>query len=167
MTLRFKEDTNMNEPIISEILQDMLPVLDNSQLAKLKGVLEHKLWNAEIVYKTVEDSFDKSNEEFTELFISAKRVEGCSLKTLRYYLATINKMTNTVGKHITKITTEDLRKYLSDYHEENNCSKSNIDNIRRILSSFFSWLEDEDYILKSPVRRIHKIKSAKTVRNTN
>lgn len=79
---------------------------------------------------------------------------------------TINKMTNTVGKHITKITTEDLRKYLSDYHEENNCSKSNIDNIRRILSSFFSWLEDEDYILKSPVRRIHKIKSAKTVKET-
>lgn len=166
ITLKFKEDTNMNEPIISEILQDMLPVLDNSQLAKLKGVLEHKLWNAEIVYKTVEDSFDKSNEEFTELFISAKRVEGCSSKTLRYYLATINKMTDIVGKHITKITTEDLRKYLSDYHEENNCSKSNIDNIRRILSSFFSWLEDEDYILKSPVRRIHKIKSAKTVKET-
>lgn len=156
----------MNEPMISEILQEMLPVLDNSQLAKLKGVLEHKLWNVEIVNKTVEDSFDKSNKEFTELFISAKRVEGCSPKTLRYYLATINKMTDTVGKHITKITTEDLRKYLSDYHEENNCSKSNIDNIRRILSSFFSWLEDEDYILKSPVRRIHKIKSAKTVKET-
>ena len=156
----------MNEPMISEILQEMLPVLNNSQLAKLKGVLEHKLWNVEIVNKTVEDSFDKSNEEFTELFISAKRVEGCSSKTLRYYLATINKMTDTVGKHITKITTEDLRKYLSDYHEENNCSKSNIDNIRRILSSFFSWLEDEDYILKSPVRRIHKIKSAKTVKET-
>ena len=166
ITSRFKEDTNMNESIISEILQDMLPVLDNSQLAKLKGVLEHKLWNVEIVNKTVEDSFDKSNEEFTELFISAKRVEGCSYKTLKYYLATINKMTDTVGKHITKITTEDLRKYLSDYHEENNCSKSNIDNIRRILSSFFSWLEDEDYILKSPVRRIHKIKSAKTVKET-
>ena len=156
----------MNEPMISEILQEMQPVLDNSQLAKLKGVLEHKLWNVEIVNKTVEDLFDKSNEEFTELFISAKRVEGCSSKTLRYYLATINKMTDTVGKHITKITTEDLRKYLSDYHEENNCSKSNIDNIRRILSSFFSWLEDEDYILKSPVRRIHKIKSAKTVKET-
>lgn len=156
----------MNEPMISEILQEMLPVLDNSQLAKLKGVLEHKLWNVEIVNKTVEDSFDKSNEEFTELFISAKRVEGCSSKTLRYYLATINKMTDTVEKHITKITTEDLRKYLSDYHEKNNCSKSNIDNIRRILSSFFSWLEDEDYILKSPVRRIHKIKSAKTVKET-
>ena len=155
----------MNEPIISEILQEMLPVLDNAQLAKLKGVLEHKLWNVEIVKKTVEDSFDKSNKEFTELFISAKRVEGCSPKTLRYYLATINKMTDTVGKHITKITTEDLRKYLSDYHEENNCSKSNIDNIRRILSSFFSWLEDEDYILKSPVRRIHKIKSSKTVKD--
>ena len=155
----------MNEPIISEILQEMLPVLDNAQLAKLKGVLEHKLWNVEIVKKTVEDSFDKSNKEFTELFISAKRVEGCSPKTLRYYLATINKMTDTVGKHITKITTEDLRKYLSDYHEENNCSKSNIDNIRRIFSSFFSWLEDEDYILKSPVRRIHKIKSSKTVKD--
>ena len=156
----------MNEPMISEILQEMLPVLDNSQLAKLKDVLEHKLWNVEIVNKTVEDSFVKSNKEFTELFISAKRVEGCSPKTLRYYLATINKMTDTVGKHITKITTEELRKYLSDYHEENNCSKSNIDNIRRILSSFFSWLEDEDYILKSPVRRIHKIKSSKTVKET-
>ena len=156
----------MNEPMISEILQEMLPVLDNSQLAKLKGVLEHKLWNVEIVNKTVEDSFAKSNKEFTELFISAKRVEGCSPKTLRYYLATINKMTDTVGKHITKITTEDFRKYLSDYHEGNNCSKSNIDNIRRILSSFFSWLEDEDYILKSPVRRIHKIKSSKTVKET-
>lgn len=155
----------MNEPIISEILQEMLQVLDNAQLAKLKGVLEHKLWNVEIVKKTVEDSFDKSNKEFTELFISPKKVEGCSPKTLRYYLATINKMTDTVGKHITKITTEDLRKYLSDYHEEDNCSKSNIDNIRRILSSFFSWLEDEDYILKSPVRRIHKIKSSKTVKD--
>lgn len=157
----------MNETIISDILQEMLPVLDNMQLARLKKVLEHRLWDAEIVKKSNESvPFELSNEEFVDLFVAAKRVEGCSNKTLRYYLATIKKMTEKVGKHITQITTEDLRIYLSEYHEENNCSKANIDNIRRILSSFFSWLEDEDYILKSPVRRIHKIKAAKTVKET-
>ena len=100
------------------------------------------------------------------MFLSAKRIEGCSEKTLKYYQSTINKMLSCTDKHLTHITTDDLREYLAEYHRTNTCSKSNIDNIRRILSSFFSWLEDEDYILKSPVRRIHKIKSAKTVKET-
>ena len=45
-------------------------------------------------------------------------------------------------------------------------SKVTLDNVRRILSSFFAWLEDEDYIVKSPVRRIHKVKTGKTVKET-
>lgn len=82
----------MNESIIGDILQEMLPVLDKMQLARLKRVLEHKLWDAEIVKKNNEAiPFDLSNDEFIDLFVAAKRVEGCSNKTLGYYLATIIK----------------------------------------------------------------------------
>ena len=62
------------------------------------------------------------------------------------------------------MTTEILKKYLSDYQSQNNCSKVTVDNVRRNLSSFFSWLEEEDHIMKSPIRRIHKIKTGTTVK---
>nr|WP_027215829.1 site-specific integrase [Butyrivibrio fibrisolvens] len=91
--------------------------------------------------------------------ISAKRVEGCSEKTLKYYLATIEAMNSSLEKDVRIIQTEDLRNYLTDYQMQNGSIKVTIDNIRRILSSFFAWLEDEDYIIKSPVRRIHKVKT--------
>ena len=100
------------------------------------------------------------------MFLSAKKVEGCSEKTLRYYKASLNKFFHTVDKHVTHITTDDLRAYLANYLQESQCSKTNIDNIRRILSSFFAWLENECYILKSPVRRIHKIRTNKPVKET-
>lgn len=103
---------------------------------------------------------------YVEIFLSAKRIEGCSEKSLDYYENTIEKMLVTIGKSAKHITTDDLRGYLSDYQSQNNSSKVTIDSIRRILSSFFSWLEDEDYIIKSPVRRIHKVKTAKTVKET-
>ncbi len=157
----------MKATLITEIIQEMLPFLDNAQIGRLKEVLETKLWDLEIIKRTgCKEQFEKTNNEFINLFISAKRVEGCSEKTLKYYLATINRMIVEIEKNVTHITTEDLRDYLSAYHENQKCSKSNIDNIRRILSSFFSWLEDEDYILKSPVRRIHKIKSSQTIKET-
>jgi len=103
---------------------------------------------------------------YTELFISAKRIEGCSEKTLTYYNSTISHMENTIGKSPMQITTEDLREYLLNYQSENDSSKITIDNIRRILSSFFSWLEDEDYIVKSPIRRIHKVKTSINIKET-
>ena len=65
---------------------------------------------------------------------------------------------------ICHITTSDIRTYLSDYQEEHQSSKVTIDNMRRIFSSFFAWLEDEDYIAKSPVRRIHKVKTDSLVK---
>ncbi len=158
----------MKNQIITDIEQSMLPYLDNAQMEQLHVVLNYVLWNADISIN--EDTSAKkdiaSNEDFLELFTSAKKVEGCSEKTLRYYKATIRKLFDLLDKHISHITTDDLRKYLSEYQKINNCSKSNIDNIRRILSSFFAWLEDENYILKSPVRRIHKIKTTKTVKET-
>jgi site-specific recombinase XerD len=101
-----------------------------------------------------------------ELFLSAKRIEGCSEKSLKYYESTILSLLADLGKDVKHIITDDIRTYLTDYQSRKQSSKVTIDNIRRILSSFFSWLEDEDYILKSPVRRIHKVKTGATIKET-
>lgn len=156
----------MKENLIREIEQAMLPYLDNAQLEKLHSALNHSLWNKQITILDPSDATEQEQSDYDlmEIFLSAKKVEGCSDKTLRYYRATISKMLKTVDIGITHIKTEELRQYLSDYLQTNQCSKTNIDNIRRILSSFFAWLEDENYIIKSPVRRIHKIRSPKPVK---
>lgn len=154
----------MKENLIREIEQAMLPYLDNAQMKQLQGTLSRLLWNKQI---TVADPsvVDEPNDlGLMNLFLSSKKVEGCSDKTLRYYKATIEKMLTTIEVGVTHITTDHIRQYLARYEQESECSKANIDNIRRILSSFFSWLEDENYILKSPVRRIHKIKTTKPVK---
>lgn len=158
----------MKDQLITEILQGMLPHLDNAQLMKLQHILTGCLANKEIkecAPAAVAENII-GNDKLVVMFISAKKVEGCSSRTLKYYQTTIAKMLGSFGKHLSHITTDDLRKYLSDYQDKHGCSKSNIDNIRRILSSFFAWLEEENYIIKSPVRRIHKIKTAKVVKET-
>ena len=108
----------------------------------------------------------QESADATAAFIAAKRIEGCSEKTLTYYRKTIDAMTASVGKPVQRITTDDIRQYLTTYQMQRNSSKVTIDNIRRILATFYSWLEDEDYIVKSPVRRIHKVKTAKVIKET-
>ena len=152
----------MKQKIMNEVLQKMLPYLDNAQLDQLKTALDSVLNK----YEVAEELDSKSNEELIGKFIEAKHIEGCSEKTLNYYQKTISDMVSAIGREVMHITTEDLRKYLTDYQETKKISKVTVDNVRRILSSFFSWLEDEDYILKSPVRRIHKVKTALTVKET-
>ena len=153
----------MKQIIIKEIVEEMLPVLNNGQAEKLQEVLLHTLWKYEISKVDV----DKENEQdFVELFLSAKRIEGCSEKSLNYYEATINAMLNNLDKGVKEIVTDDIRGYLTEYQTTKKSSRVTIDNIRRILSSFFSWLEDEDYILKSPVRRIHKVKTVSNIKET-
>ena len=159
----------MKENLINNIVRKLLPYLDNAQLAKLEEVLQYSFYGFDVI--VCDDKKNNQEEKFSslamlEMFLSAKRVEGCSEKTLRYYEITIGKMLRIIGKHVVHIKTDDLRKYLSEYQQNTQCSKSNIDNIRRILSSYFSWLEDENYILKSPVRRIHKIRTDKVVKET-
>lgn len=158
----------MKNQLISEITRQMLPYLDNAQMEHLQDVLQHTIWNLQITPS--EDSnvnFEReTNAELLDMFLSAKRVEGCSDKTLRYYETSLQRMFVSVDVHVTHMQTDDLRTYLSDYQQQTQCSRSNIDNIRRIMSSFFTWLEDENYILKSPVRRIHKIRSNQTVKET-
>ncbi len=148
----------MNNAII-EIEQGMLPYLNNHQLEQLHKVLLHVL---EAPGKTESEP----EKDYLPIYIAAKRVEGCSDKTLRYYEATIINALDAVKKPVKHITTDDLRQYLDTYQKRNNAGKVTIDNVRRVLSSFFSWLEDEDCIMKSPVRRIHKVKTGKTVKET-
>lgn len=154
----------MNEQLINEIQWKMLPYLNNEQLMQLKNVLNEAFQSVTISY---DESKQKTDEcDTVAIFINAKRIEGCSEKTLKYYQKTIEVMLIDIGKGANQITTDDLRKYLTSYQTRRKSSKVTIDNIRRILSSFFSWLEDEDFILKSPVRRIHKVKTAKIVKDT-
>ena len=143
---------------ILEIEQAMLPYLNNLQMEKLHQTLVHVLTDA--------SPSDDDDRDFLPVYIAAKRVEGCSEKTLHYYEASITNALASIRKPVKQITTDDLRLYLDTYQQRNNAGKVTIDNVRRVLSSFFSWLEDEDYILKSPVRRIHKVKTGKTVKET-
>ena len=154
----------MKDDLTKDIIQEMLPFLNNAQGEKLRDVLQYTFAKYEINGKVTEDKEVEQN--FVELFLSAKRIEGCSEKSLKYYKATINKMLYKLNKDVKRINTEDVRTYLTQYQERKKASKVTIDNIRRILSSFFSWLEDEDYILKSPVRRIHKIKTRTNIKET-
>lgn len=162
------EVINMKNTIIQEIEQSLLNYLDNSQLDALHMVLCRCLDKVEI--KVVEDTSVRisefTNMELINKFISAKEIEGCSKRTTKYYESTLLKMNSKMDKGITHMTTDDLRSYLADYQKMNNCSKASVDNVRRNLSSFFSWLEEENYILKSPMKRIHKIKTDKVIKET-
>ena len=157
----------MKHTLITQIQQDMAGVLNNAQRQKLKEVLEHCFFYVDVVSLENQTlSQTKNNQTLKEEFLSAKQVEGCSERSINYYSSTLDNLIKTLQKAFNQIETEDLRVYLSEYQKKNNASKQTIDNIRRILSSFFTWLEDEDYILKSPVRRIHKIKTTKQVKET-
>lgn len=156
----------MKEELIRKIEQSMLRYLTNAQMAALHETLTNCLSSYGNNERDSNPAYKNTNEEMLQFFIAAKDIEGCSPKTLKYYKSTLDKLIHTLDKHVTQMTTEDLRNYLSDYQKINNCSKTNIDNIRRNISSFFSWLEEEDYIIKSPMRRIHKIKTEKPVKDT-
>ena len=154
----------MKEKVIKEIEQKMASILNNEQKEKLKEVLLYTFYNIEVT--RIKDELVEDTTDYAKMFIAAKRIEGCSERTLNYYETTIKIMIEKLSKKVNSIETEDLRNYLSEYQAKNNCSKVTIDNVRRILSSFFAWLEDEDYIMKSPVRRIHKVKATQTVKET-
>ena len=154
----------MKEKVMKEIEQKMASILNNEQKEKLKEVLLYTFYNIEVT--SIKDELVEDTTDYAKMFIAAKRIEGCSERTLNYYETTIKTMVEKLSKKVNSIETEDLRNYLSEYQAKNNCSKVTIDNVRRILSSFFAWLEDEDYIMKSPVRRIHKVKATQTVKET-
>lgn len=151
----------MLDQIIENIKQELNEKVSQNQLLLIEQVLRKHL-----PHLCQSNVYPSSPTNLLATFISAKRIEGCSEKSIRYYESTIRNMLNVVNKPEREINTEDLRLYLDTYQKEGNISKVTLDNVRRILSSFFSWLEDEDYIVKSPVRRIHKVKTGKLVKET-
>lgn len=155
----------MKNDVVYNIQLQMKPFLNQGQYLKLTNVLVNTLKEFEIIDQQKNLS-EVDNYEILNLFLSAKEIEGCSLKTINYYRQLITPMLNDIDKTIDNISTEDLRKYLMEYKETKKVSKTSVDNIRRVFSSFFSWLEEEDYILKNPVKRIHRIKVPKVVKNT-
>lgn len=152
-----KGDTSMEEKIVT-ILNEMYEYLSIPQMKKLQEVMLKTFSEKTEVRKIT------SNKEYMTMFLEAKTIEGCSTRTIQFYKATVGRMLQNITQSIRKITTEDMRTYLSEYQKINSCSKVTIDNIRRNISSFFSWLEEENYILKSPMRRIHKIKTNQQVK---
>ena len=150
----------MKQQEADKIIQTMLPHLNNKQLINLKTVV------ISLVNSKDKESSLADNDELLGRYFASKRAEGCSEKSLKYYKTTITKAFAEINKDVREIVTDELRNYLMDYQQNHNSSKVTIDNIRRILSSFFNWLEDEDYIIKSPVRRIHKVKVSTTVKET-
>ena len=147
----------MEEKIVT-ILNQMSEYLSIAQMKKLQEVM------LDAFSGKIEKRKQISNQEYLKMFLAAKTIEGCSKRTIQYYRVTIEKMLTVMNQPIRKITTEDMRSYLSQYQEWNGCSKVTVDNVRRNISSFFSWLEEENYILKSPMRRIHKIKTNQQVK---
>lgn len=142
------------------IVNEMAEYLSIAQMKKLQEVLLKTFSTGQAKKE------DAPNAEYLQLFLEAKQIEGCSDRTIQYYRTTIEHLLGVVETPIRRITTEEIRRYLVDYQKINNCSNVTIDNIRRNISSFFSWLEDEDYILKSPMKRIHKIKTLQQVKET-
>lgn len=157
MLVQIERSANMEEKIVL-IINEMADYLNVSQMKKLQEVLLQTFSENKISKE------ETSNNDYLQLFLDAKRIEGCSERTIQYYSSTVERMLQDIEQPIRKITTEEIRKYLVNYQKINNCSKVTVDNIRRNISSFFSWLEEEDYILKSPMRRIHKIKTKQPVK---
>lgn len=157
---------HLKNRLINSIKTKMKPFLNENQILELNNTLITIFKDFEVIKKDVNLTISESieNQELLNNFLSSKKVEGCSERTIDYYNSTILKMLDCVNLKIENITTDDIRKYLAEYKNKTNASKSTVDNIRRVLSSFFSWLEDEDYILKNPVRRIHKIKTRKVIK---
>ena len=155
----------MKEKLIQEISTAMAEVLSFEQVAHLNSVLLQVVSQ----YTITEDGETLhenavSNDRLLDIFLSAKQVEGCTTPTIKYYGSTIRQLFKKMPKKITDYTTEDIRAYLAVFQRKNKSSRVTIDNIRRIFSSFFAWLEEEDYIIKSPVRRIHKVKTGTQVK---
>lgn len=147
----------MEEKIVI-VLNEMAAYLSIAQMKKLQEVIVKAFAENEAVKEKI------SNEEYLSMFLAAKQIEGCSARTIQYYKVTVEHMIRRIPIEIRKITTDDIREYLAEYQKMNSCGKVTVDNVRRNLSSFFSWLEEEDYILKSPMRRIHKIKTKQAVK---
>lgn len=106
----------MKQNLIKDVVQRMLPYLNNAQNEKLQEVLQYTFANYDVTENKQQEK--NSEQNFIELFLSAKRIEGCSEKSLKYYKATIEAMLDEIQKDIKHIVTDDIRGYLTEYQEK-------------------------------------------------
>ena len=135
----------MKTQLTNEICSIMINHLSPEQNRLLKSALHQVFTNFSLPDHASlfpEDAYQQ-DVKLINLFIAAKRIEGCSENTLKYYSNTLTKMVESLQKNVCNIDTNDLRYYLSNYQANRDPSKVTLDNIRRIMSSFFAWLEDE------------------------
>jgi site-specific recombinase XerD len=150
----------MKQDILKSISNNLKYRFTENQVEKISEIISVELSKYDIQVKLTDvEEVKRDNQNLVNLFLSAKCIEGCSDKTIHYYQTSIEKLLISISKEIRDINTNDIRCYLAEQQNEKQLSKVTIDNLRRIFSSFFSWLEDEDYITKSPVRRIHKVRT--------
>lgn len=154
----------MEDVLVASIVNAIMGLVDPGKVQAVKTVITSVVSKFDVTIKEQVETDFLDNNDLLQKFLDAKSIEGCSEKTTVYYRKTLEGMIKVIEKPLITIDTDDLRKYLSEYQSNNGSSKVTIDNIRRIISSFFSWLEEEDHILKSPARRIHKIKTDKIVK---
>lgn len=152
------------EEFLSKLLDVMKPFIWKKDVKAVKDTITKCFEGVEV--RQIDDGNPITNEDALKLFVDAKRIEGCSERSIGYYNTTLKALFKSITKNYLVIETEDLRKYLSDYSQNSKASKITVDNVRRVISTFFSWLESENYIMKSPTRRIHKIKVGKVVKET-
>ena len=146
----------MDERIIGWVSRKMEQHLSPEQMKILRATLK----------SAARAQAMEEERDLIALFLSAKEIEGCSQRTIEYYENTLRKFEADISTPLHSTGTDELREYLARYEFERGSSKVTIDNIRRIIASFFSWLEDEDYIVKSPARRIKHVKTPKRIKST-
>jgi site-specific recombinase XerD len=156
------------DAILDEILSSLymhLPqeVYEDYASTILACVFENDNKSKVIDDENREITYIDDNMKMLNLFLDSKRVEGLSENTLKHYKYAITKVLDFVSKNYAEVTSADIRHYMSQY-KKTGVSNVSVNNLRLILSSFYGWLEAEDYILKSPMRRINKIKMDKVIK---
>ncbi len=146
--------------LIRELVDGLSNFIDQDKITDVKNLIISSCYKYDIREKQTElVPYDNYNEKMLKQFLATKRIEGRSEKTLERYAYFIRKLMDFYPNLTFRdMSTSSLRYFMAVYQQQGNDSSTSMDGIRRIFSSFFNWLSDEDMIDKSPAKRLSKIK---------
>lgn len=154
--------------IRTEIINNVLQALADQQQEvqeRVEAALHIQLQGYEVQKRTTEVIVhDGSSLGMVRKFIATKRLEGKSEKTLRKYQPELERLVGFLSKKLYEVEIYDLRLYLALYKENKKVSNRTLDNIRKTISSFFSWMHDEGHIGRNPAKALKQIKYIKEVK---
>lgn len=155
---------NAKVQIINDVLSS-LKDFDQKTLDRIENILYVNFENYEVKEKCTQVVVhDNSNLGLIKKFIATKKLEGKSIRTLKKYQPELEMLHYFLGKDFHNLTTYDLRYYLAQYKEHRKISNRTLDNMRKTISSFFTWMYDEGYIIHNPAKALKQIKYTKTVK---